>query len=226
MHLSNSLNRQSTLEGHISLVRTPFWSIQLLMESSVSLLSYVIDFSSIGFVVCEIYPKYRRCVWTMTLILVPTFKTHISLILKPLDFNYISKWLIGCLVSNATGFVSIWFLVCEILSKHRRSPVLNARQCGAEVLRIVVYSSMALTYSSIEPLFHQVALCLMYTRVYNPILEYSPSELQFCFLASPYSSIATNTGVYHFWKFKNILQKLKLYTPMLKLVKINHQKHN
>ena len=74
--------------------------------------------------------------------------------------------------------------------------MLNARQCGAEVLITVLYSSKPLTYSSKEPLFRQIALCLAYTRVYNPILEYSPSKLQFCSLASPYSSIHLYTRVY------------------------------
>ena len=121
MHLSNPLNRQSTLEGHISLVWTPFWCVQLLMEISMSILSYATDFSSIEFVVCEIHRKYWRWVWTVTLILVETCK-NFSLIWTPLGLNYISKWRIGSLFSYATSFTSIRFLVCEISLKYQRSP--------------------------------------------------------------------------------------------------------
>ena len=66
----------STLEGHISLVLAPFWSVQVLLESSMCQLSNGTNFSSIGFVIFEIHSDYQSLVLTMTLIFVSTCKIH------------------------------------------------------------------------------------------------------------------------------------------------------
>jgi hypothetical protein len=133
VHISifcNVLNWTSTFEDHICLVRTPFWLVQVFLESLVSLLSYATDFSSIGFVVCEICSQHRSLFLIVTVISVASSKNHSYLIWTPLGMNVISKWRIGSLVSYATGFTSIRFVVWEISSIYRRSPETELNRGG------------------------------------------------------------------------------------------------
>ena len=71
--------------------------------------------------------------------------------------------------------------------------MLNVRQCGAEVLITVVYSSLhfhtrvytsilefALAYSSFACPEMPEVLKTLHTRVLNPILEFSHPEADFC----------------------------------------------